>query len=139
MPNLLVTSHTISIIYTLLVPEYEITHPVLSDIEREFLGSSGTKPRIRERRNIADEETGTRYYTLKAFGLNFYLNVTRSNVLASSFVVESRHKNKSRIISTPETPDHFIGNVVSYPGSFVSLSVGTGLVWHIVILYSCRY
>jgi hypothetical protein len=76
---------------------------------------------------------------LKAFGSKLHLNLTRSKVLGSRFVVENRHENGSRIITTPEIDDHFVGNVVSHPGSIISISAGKGLVCNILITLLISY
>jgi hypothetical protein len=115
-----------------VVPEYEITHPFLSNengnIESDEVAKLRADFHSRQRRHTSDEETETRYYSLKVFGLNLRLNLTRSKVLGSGFVVENRHENGSRILTTPQAKDHFTGNVVSYPGSKISLIIGNGLV-----------
>ena len=92
--------------------------------------------RSRQGRNVPHEENESRYYSLKVFGSNLLLNLTRSKVLGSGFVVENRHENGSRLLTTPQIENHFTGNVVSYPGSIIFLSVGSGLVYIMLILFT---
>ncbi|XP_028401263.1 A disintegrin and metalloproteinase with thrombospondin motifs 18-like [Dendronephthya gigantea] len=113
------------------VPEYEITHPILSnengDIQSDEIARLQADSNIRQRRKTPEETTAPRYYKLKAFGKDLKLKLRRSKVLGPRFVVEDRHKNDIKRISTSEMNEHFIGNVISHPGSHVSLSAGNGL------------
>lgn len=97
------------------------------DIKSDEIARLQANSNIRQRRTTP-EDTTARYYTLKAFGKNLKLKLRRSNVLGQRFVVEDRHKNGNKRISTSEVDEHFIGNAISHSGSHVSLSAGNGLV-----------
>lgn len=112
-----------------LVPEYEITHPFLSNEKGEFISYQLSNPHPRHRRNT--DEGSVFYYHLKAFGIGLHLNLTlNENLLGPKFAIETRHNNRTTTITNPSAADHFIGNVISHQGSTVAMSYGLGLVRH---------
>lgn len=69
------------------------------------------------------------------FGSNIHLNLTPVKVLGPHFAVENRHENGTRGITSPKLDDHFIGTVLSYPGSSIAITVGSkGLVYYNLLL-----
>ena len=106
---------------SLLVPQYEVTHPFQTNEHDEFLTYKLSHKPSRHRRNTADKTN--------AFGLDLHLNMSlNENLLGYKFSIETRHKNGSTTVTTQHSAKHFVGDVVSHPGSTVAISYGTGMV-----------
>lgn len=110
-----------NVISTFVVPEYDIVFPKHANGRGQEISSH------RSKRDI--QETGLKYYHIKAFDNSLHLNVSlNKHLLGPAFHVETRHKDGSKTINDAPHRNFYHGHVVGHPGSFVALSDNNGLV-----------
>lgn len=103
------------------MPEYDITFPKHANEKGQQISSHRAKRET--------QETGLKYYHLKAFDKNLHLKVSlNKHLLGPAFHVETRHKDGSKTINDAPHRNFYHGYVIDHSGSFVALSDNRGVV-----------
>jgi hypothetical protein len=114
----------------LIVPDYEVVGPSLSDANGNF-ESYELLPKIRRRLRRPIEEILTQrwHYSIPVRNDLLLLKVMPRAMLATPTVtIETHHSNGSVTNDTLPMMSHCVGHVVSHPGSLVAISNHDGLV-----------
>lgn len=116
--------------FSLLVPDYHVTHPVRVDENGNFLSRVLSNSNHRRRRDLSNAIREPVFFYLSAFGQYLHLNVTlNSDLLSPNFAVEVRGNQTSKFYNDV-AQCHYTGHVLSEKGlgAKVALSNCDGLV-----------
>lgn len=119
-----------SIVFSSLVPEYNVVHPVQVDEEGAFVSHELSYPRIRIRRSSDEVDHREEvHYKVSAFGNDFHLHLQRNRrLLAPDFKVEVIGKN-ARVMKRHTLENcHYVGKLKARSTSTVAISNCQGLV-----------
>ena len=119
-----------SIVFSSLVPEYNVVHPIQVDEEGGFVSHELSYPRIRIRRSSDKVDHREEvHYKVSAFGNDFHLHLQRNRrLLAPDFKVEVIGKN-GRVMKRHTLENcHYVGKLKARSTSTVAISNCQGLV-----------
>lgn len=118
----------------LLVPEYEVTRPYLSNANGEFVSHTLHERHARE---IHDNDEW--HYSMNAFGNKMHLKLRRNTQLVRpGLELETRHENGDVTTTPVSLNSYFHGRVSLDPDSLVAVSNANGLVRNSICFKNVR-